>query len=818
MSILIEDIRVNNSLFGTGGDVAYLQGNVFERVDIEIDFRIENFAQATIDEDIEFAPLSQLTTDYIEDLSGAARFSEFYIGDTIQVTSANTPANNGTYTIISKPSNALIKISSTLTNDVDTVALVKNITTVAGITFKSAFIENNEGTNFDSKVDGSEQRWTQDSLSSISTSLLNMTPLGALDWQSGGTTYQIKGQGLIGVEAFTIVIQDYISPFFLAGQLNDLQNDIAPTYFLSAACLKHAFRIELQPDLNDPNRTYTTTVADRLGNTGWLDENFNGFPTNYFIDSIAYERVSDSATLTEIQLSETEETLVTISLKNTVDSPFIDAAVDKPNATDIVVDFAYLPQDQTLYQNTGDLMRDNFAHDWAFNQAGEGTLMDGIRFGTDYQVIKDYSIAFVSASEVTITFTCDFGADSFAKCNQTTARNYILTVNVQDSFLATAGSDRVQLAADVNEFFFDESNPDVMVFDNRFLIHPQNDIDDLQEEDCFLPQDLVVNRTLLCFDNSGGEVLTNVLGELIAEKTDGSEFVLETYSQAVPATPIVNGGQFFNISQAKSFKIPSGQIRSNCILSRRTDLDSGALKTYLLQYPFAFRWEDWVALANVNSDFYDAAELNDGFNHDWWRYNDPAAWQIKWRVTTTINDSGTIYTRQAEFNLDSRDYDSNPDFGVNDVKTFETVPPFAQLISGSDEFVLGYQDVKVEVDWEYTGATVPDLADAWAVVMMEVYQQGGRYGITQLSTEYDTDGNSFLKGLTTLPLRVTLTKPTSTTFKAECLVDRTKLPANVECFNISGRIGFRTDPLCIDAEGGGSIFPEGGAECLQIEN
>jgi hypothetical protein len=314
-------------------------------------------------------------------------------------------------------------------------------------------------------------------------------------------------------------------------------------------------------------------------------------------------------------------------------------------------------------------------------------------------------------------------------------------------------------------------------------------------------------------------LLTGVSVDVLAVKNTGEEFTLESFDQQIPTNVIVNNAQFFDINIPKSTKIPSGQIRNNIVIKRRTDLDSAPVYAFELTYPYTIRWEDWVALANVNSDFYDALELNDGFNQEWNRYNVPVDWQVCYRVTATIQQDDIIYQSFQDYFVDTNDYGENADWINKTVKTFDP-DTLAQLTSGGTDFVLGYKDTKVEVEFEWAGAgTAPSLADVWFVIRMEVFQAGGINGITMLSNIYDTDGNSFLKSSdpATAPLRVKVTE-TAGVYKGECLVDFTQLPVGETEYKISGRIGQIVDPNCLLTEDGAPINVEDDSDCLRIES
>ena len=106
--------------------------------------------------------------------------------------------------------------------------------------------------------------------------------------------------------------------------------------------------------------------------------------------------------------------------------------------------------------------------------------------------------------------------------------------------------------------------------------------------------------------------------KIIARRiADNAEFILESWELPVTMNWIA-GVPVFNYSSNRVFQIPTTEIRKP-ITIEVINVGSGN-NQFKISYPFMMRWEYWVQLLNVNTDFYDPAEPNNGYNNDWEHY------------------------------------------------------------------------------------------------------------------------------------------------------------------------------------------------------
>ncbi|GAG80888.1 unnamed protein product, partial [marine sediment metagenome] len=290
-----------------------------------------------------------------------------------------------------KISASIIRVDSTLASETidsanDYVALV---TPMEAIRYNWNLIGNSENPTFNSKIDGTNQELTVNNYPQGSTPVTAMGFFGDLSYQIGSATITRLQTGVLsGQQQFRIIHEFYITPFFLSAQYTDLQNDIAPSYFLNAECLKFIYRIEAGLDLSNPNSFQFTETLDVTGNSGWFDESFSSGYTDYSVKSISYEDDVTTNSVPGIQLS-TDKTRIKIVIENNITTPFLN------NNTDFTANFSYLPEFESEYQQNGKTVIENFYFDRGFQTVGSAAVVTGDNFGTDQQVFETISASIV---------------------------------------------------------------------------------------------------------------------------------------------------------------------------------------------------------------------------------------------------------------------------------------------------------------------------------------------------------------------------------------------------------------------------------------
>jgi len=797
MGIILDSISFDNEF--QPSSTTWLLANIGEKITATIDFtvRADAIPDGTGNQIIRFAPANQPTANYIQSI-GFAAFADFNIGDIIFVddSAATAPgANAGNHTITEKISSSIIKVGTTLTaSDLtassDSIALV---TVMEAIRYNWNLIGNSETSTFNSKIDGTNQELTVDNYPSLSTPVTAMNFFGSQSYQIGGATIQRLATGsLSGSQQFQIIHTFYITPFFLSAQFQDLQNGIAPNYFLNNECLKFIYRLEAGAELSNPNSFQFTQTIDVLGNTGWFDEKFNSGFTNYNVKSITYEDDITTTSVPGIQLS-SDKTRVKIVIENTTDTPFVNSS------TEFTANFSYLPEFESEYQNNGKNIIENFYFDRGFQTVGSGAIA-GDNFGTDEQVFESIEATFTSSSEIEVELLVSLSSAMITDIEARGRKAFALWVTTQDHTLDTADADKVALLADVEVFYQDTTDAGLLTWENPvFLKHYETDpttegadtINGRIEDD-------ILRYDRFYIDRGGREDntinITQTRQFLVAKNSStGAEFILEQYFQNWSSALQVNDGsplgqyttQNFNFVQDRVFKMPTNEQRKQIQVNRRTDLDTTDFRYYEMYYPFIMRWEDWVALLTADTNFFDNSLAQNGLNNLWDRYQTFADWDLYYRSSVILNQDGTQLTFSQDKLIDSFTYLEDTDWINEDINSFTLTG--TPLTSGGTDFIQGFEDTKIIAEKEWAGAGVkPDNATevAW-VLRIEVFEQGTITDIRFISSEYDWLQFSWWKS--TDLSNMVVTSETGGVFKAEALIDYTLIPPGTQ-FRVSARI------------------------------
>ena len=886
MGIVFTDIRITPEL--TTDETNFLIGNVGDKLVIEIDAEYRNYAICNTSNPM----IANYTTgvvggQWIYDPQG--QFTDFQIGDYVEHKNYNTnvygpPAGQPVTQIqvVDKLSDFLIQIDQDITGGAGVdialgTSILSVLTSPTALQYRYNFIENAEAINFDSKIDGQEQRllgigldaeaiYTSGSLSSGQKYIIldynagdDFTNVGAASnttgvifvasasvpttWSNGSTLSLVKNMSFLGQppyqigEAvvygtglnttgfygfkFTIRHETYLTPFFLADQLIDTQNRIAPSYYLNSDCLKYVLGVTGYYNYNDPNRVVTETADELLGNTGWFNENFNNGNTNYYVDSIAY---TDSTPTAIPSLALTGDVNnVEIVIKNDIDGPFVN------NSTKFVLGFVYMPTVESEYQNNTKLIRENFIFDRCLQTVGSAGVQ-GDFFATGYGIFSDVTATFDSGNQITINAVVELQSDALSYLGSlgTDPKNYMLFVSIQNHTLDTIDSDKVTLLCDTDEFYENATDEGMIVITNKFIRHFEEDpategvasgLEVFPEDDVFAFSLFYVDHTNRLVDQFGNDItikLTNITAKIKAKNSvTGEEVDLDVFSFNASNLPYINGDQYVSLKYVanptlgnpnnpiqRPFHVPESEPRKNIEIIRRTNLDNSNKSYYTIQFPFLVRWEYFVQLANSSGDFFDGAEPFNGFNQDWRRMDTFTDWDIYYDLTikatktsATLNQNLT-FTYEDSFEIFEYDRKAGGYQSVS-IKSFMwTNGAKGTALYDSlnlKDFILGYDYTLIEATFEKLDTPI-NLSDLVIRLWIEVYEEGGVLGSRRYSSLWTADGDTWFtsidgsdKAVTLLNLIAPIT-PGKDTVTARFLVDNTKIPLNKEVFKISARI------------------------------
>ncbi len=764
MPVIQNSILFTNPLDNT--PVNWLLANVGDEILITHNISVSTFAIATTNAKMTFNNTDGYFGNDVYNITGGD-FSKFNIGDQVSIKNYGQNLDFGVYTVVGKPSNTELILNVPigsipgfhailpLYDNVTPEAVVSLVKPITALVYKYNFIKNSEAVNYFSKVDGSIQIASITGLNPAGGGTNKpMTFLGAKPYQIGSITVDEVGlgTGFAYSSDFVIKHRTRITPVILDTQISDLQNGIAPDYFFNLECLKSVFYFEARYFVNDPNLPQTLEVANILGNTGWFNENWNGNPTNYYIENLQYgyaaapvppATIGVNVAIPGVELSIIRDTKFIFDIRNVIDNPFV------AGSTSLVLNFCKVPNGFNEYTANNRDLKHNFV--WDSVEVIVQTTPTGIN-GDNYADLTIRSLASVKAhyvnnNKITISGRFDFDQQGIDVFEESDTPTYLFFVSIQDHAKNGPISDRVTLKVDSGDIWYQTSFPDLIKMDSKLIPHDvANYTDAYIDRDKFTEDELVAYTSAIVGEDPA---VTNIqlikyTAKLLAiNPSITSEFLLDSKSVSLPATPLLSGRQVFNITQARQFHIPVAEIRKNIIA--RT-LPGSLRSNYEFAYPFLNRWEYWLALIGVDSFFYNPVEANNGWNEDWRHYS-RNGWLLQYRfeLNTKINGIPAIYSDTLDFPVLDRNLVGENTTCI--IKTYDPDTSTELVDSTGKKYVLGYKNTLVEA--EFTNLTDNfEFNDTTVVLGIEVYEQGGHYGKRRISTKYTPDADTWFIPLT----------------------------------------------------------------------
>lgn len=784
MSVYLNSITFKNAIDLT--PLNWALANVGEQIVIEHDISIKEYALSSTNNPWVFNNDDGYIVTAGQPWITGGDFSKFNVGNTINYFISGT--SYYTLTIVEKLSNTEIRVGSNpagwAPNTAGTTNIISLATPVTALSYKWNFIENDEATNYYSKVDGSIQIATINGLNPAGAGTNKpMAFLGTLPYQLGSIVVDEVSLVLTPVYSsnFKIRHTTRITPVMLAEQWDDIQADIKPSYFFNLACLKSVFFFEARYNLSDPNNIQTLESDTTLGNTGWFNENFNTGLTNYYSENLVYTNSVSGIVSPKAELS-LNESLFSFDVRNTIDNPFV------AGSTKLVLNFCKAPNDATEYQLNGRDLKHNFV--WESALLTVQTTPTAIN-GDNYSDLKIRSLSnlkatFVRSSKITITGKLDFdqlGIDIFNESNEP---RYMFWVSIQDHTKVGAVADRTNLLIDKAPFFFKSDFPNLITFNSSLLNHYTSDLaNQVSTQNTFSEDELVAFSVATITPDPlvASVVLNKATFRIVAQNLINPliKFTLESKTLQLPNDNIVSGYQYFDIKIPKNIRIPSTEIRKNIIAKRSTGL------TYNLLYPYLNRWEYWEKLLNVNPYFFNTLLPNNGFNHDWVKYDVVSNWLLRFEVeiSARVNNVPATYIDSYGYYTKNRNLVSSSISAT--IKTYDSVTLTQLVDSVPKNYILGYKNTLVKAEFISTGFTL-DLRELVAVIGIEIFEEGGVTGKRRMSSLYPSDSDTWF-----IPLPgETKTKLTTSngfhTATAECLVDFTKLNLGKAKYKLTCRL------------------------------
>jgi len=489
-------------------------------------------------------------------------------------------------------------------------------TPLESLRFRFGLIENNEPTNYISKIDGTaENSFSADGIGfdtgggvrSLTSVTLN-TSTGVNSWKED------YGNGTVAFISTGTQLEDYeqvfeinhyftILPFFLDGELSNVQNLIQPALFTSTNTLKYVYDAQFNTTLSNPNGTKSAAVDSILGSVGWLNESLNGNPNTYGIVNLVY--TNQDTLQVENQVNAQQKTKVEFNLRS-IGSNFT-------TNTNVQVGITILPN-ASDYQQNSQTIEQNFIIDNAFTTVDLAFI--------DSSIITNYTAVFNSAASISVAFDVDYLTAIEPLLEN---KNYLIWCSTCDETATSGGTDRVCLKVDSQLYDY---NPDIedLIFIDTINHFPHN-INDTLLADAFDDykgwiEDGFEIVAPFQLNNDLGAGLSSLSVHLSAwNPSTDDRFDLQSYNYILSGGVLVNPAglnqyKIYNINTTRGFNLVNGSQFNNAILTTQGPGLRGPINVidYELRLGIKANFEEWISLPGANTVFYDANEPNNGLN------------------------------------------------------------------------------------------------------------------------------------------------------------------------------------------------------------
>lgn len=788
MPVFIEELEytLENTVASTV-EPDYLKGNVLQEVNCYIKFRVETWINCTTNDPITFQDQRYRTQDWITDRSLYNRFENFDVGDTIKVSGSST-SNDASYLISEKLDDGTIRVtdtggaSVTLNSGQDSTAVITLVQDPLSISYDFALIENKEAINFKSKVTNGLARYQYDerSASFLPTTTTSMRPQDKDDWVTGVATFKnltTLGDRDSNRYYYEINHTFRIHPYYLPNQIRELNPPsgtvIPPKYFKGENCLKHAFRIRMYREPQEPDVYQQVEFAENEGQTGWFDEEYNGRDPLFNAQNFGYSGTTiqalDLRKLTTINFEIHTDTTITTGVPEWVTLCFVG-----------------MPEKDSDIQGNNVFMEYNYPFDFCQVQqaVAPGVWTPGNNNGGTWQVIKQMRVG-AGTNMVTCEAEIEFGTDAAAAMNKYSNGGYYLAAYVS---FGGQNSDLVRYTTcllDVNNLDTDIDSGIIDVT-NEFLYHDQNDNTTVVTTPKVKVEDEITVESLILLDQTPTTGYPNAqiekfIPQIVAVKSGEDDVVLLEQEFDLSGNKTSGTVRVLNETVPTGYFSNSSEIRHNFRAYRSPSDDVGTEYAYRVVFPFLYRWEYWelLALGALPSGWYDTSEPFDGINNDWIRLAALSGWSLSYRLATLVTFNGKTKWIYSYETIDELDYEDNVDWDNEEIESFDGA---SQVDYAGDPFIIENKNTTIKANIDYIGGDSIDETDVYMVARL-IPKEGGTFIANEsLSSVWDREDGGIFIGDSNGKIVIT---ESAGTFTGEFDIDYTELYSGVTEYTLS---------------------------------
>lgn len=550
--------------------------------------------------------------------------------------------------------------------------------------------------------------------------------------------------------SFEIEIEYMVHGFFESA--NNYMNGTVPTYFNSEENLGDNFVIEAFAESNNPNiYVAPLSVANIQGNTGWINENYNGLPNEFVINDL-------------ILLNELGQYQEAMAYNANTKFKFSISKEDISSWSEVKLQIGFMRMPRLINEisNKETSFLDNcFVSCKAKGDFDNGYFKEGVfnlgyfdGWGLDGGMVQITNVLMnVVNGDLDVEFILNPNTifKNFIESKGDNDRAYLVWISVASDTSDLEVSDRVSLDLNKSQLISGVSYSGEYPYLNvKMVEHPYSSGQNDQLTSWGLPHDDITAQINIWKDETQDIEFTEVSYGIEAEKMNGERFTLESSDLNLSQSIIdSNDIQQIETISSRGFKLASDNEKNIVSLQRDSTIDQPQLTGYKGLYGWKNRYEDWIPLSNVSDDFYDIALPNIGYNHDWSRYSQHNDWDVYFVVyiTAIIDGVEVNYRNTLKFKIGS--FFDNSDIDV--LYKFRNASTGTALTAGVDtetgkQLGVILSDVNTEFEIQYlkqSGIWTQEIVDLlYATATIEVDNGAGELSMRQISSVITQENGS----------------------------------------------------------------------------
>jgi hypothetical protein len=555
-----------------------------------------------------------------------------------------------------------------------------------------------------SVIDGEINRFASDNISAIVVS----TPenLNQINFKSGGLIKDATITLVSNVDNKRTYKINY--RFFVWAYLQSGFNN--PEWFDGIETLGCINRIRMYSEYNNPNSVMTSVSQNTNGNIGAFGENYNTGNEEYTLDNVIFADVDDNVIQGINYCGETKFTAI-------IDAPT--GQLDVTNSR-FNLGLTWMPIDESAYQNK-------------LNSLGANLGLSAPDIDFSHSVTPSPTI-YNGYNNPDLDFSWSFKDLQFEIVGNTFVATGVIFPTTNNEYFDTLGTGEKRHIFWVSSKRLDivqnlDLKTSVELYDNdvicapvlgeQILIkeyslkdHAEIEVTDITTEDdsrirleVFLKDDVVYEDL-----KAGFQMYNTVTGE---------HFNLEQFTFNYDNFAFINGAYQMNESIPRNFNLPptSNKNDINYYSTTFADTEPNHYRT-VLEYGFLSDWRYWMNKLNVDNDFFDLTQPNNGYNKNWQHYNN-GDWTFRFEILLTSDGVSDFYYE----NIPIRPYED------------EDVTKTTTLIDLNDNSVPITLIANTEIEettqlvWNLGNY---DFASVWAEVTIEDYESGNRWVLSSV--------------------------------------------------------------------------------------